>query len=177
MRIGREERGFPSEAWFISFETSGSAAKDYQIVTNFDPEDDGVAAFSLTFISEESGDSRMSALGGTMSVLEGPQDISEWQSGTDLRIEVRAEFAEEPIRTVVCEGGGEVDAPETDSETCTCEDSQGNRSTCERTTPQEDCCASTAPTFVFETTLVAEQCPYFCAETHASSDGCAGLMP
>ncbi|MFW5966627.1 MAG: hypothetical protein ACOCV2_03865 [Persicimonas sp.] len=169
----------PEEVWVMNFDTSATAAGEYDITSEFEggePEDDTAQVRLLQVVDGESG-TDVEATGGTVSVTEAPSDLDDWESGTGMEGHIRAEFPKEPMRTVDCEGGESSDGGF--RETCTCRDGDGDTSTCTRTSPDEPCCESSTEVVEFDSDIGAVQCGYLCyyPQSLPEDPGCQEMMP
>lgn len=167
--------GPPEDLWIINFDTSGTEPGQYEIKEDFDEYEPNTAGLIVMEVAEDPSNTSVHATGGTITVTEAPADHDDWDAGVALQAHIEAEFPDEPMRLVGCEGDMPVDGGY--QEVCTCEDAEGNQSTCRRKEGDDPCCESSGEVTVFEVDVSAEQCGYLCYYSTNSDQTCAGITP
>lgn len=169
--------GQESSFWFLTINLADLSHSQYTIVAPPAEDDDSSldseqASLMVTRIENGEKKTRFFATGGTITVEDAPETISQWQDGGDASLAVDAEFLPDPVREVRCDGAvrverddaGHAEPSEDDWEkTCECESFSGDSFTCESSSLAEGCCQPrTDERIHFRTTLRMRQCANMC---------------
>ncbi|MFP4600161.1 MAG: hypothetical protein ACLFVJ_18030 [Persicimonas sp.] len=118
---------------------------------------------------------RFFATGGTVTVEQLPQTLSEWHAGEHMRLVIDADFPVDPVRQERCDGAvrvhwdedGTAQPDEQAWETCQCRTFTGEEFQCEVTsTGGGSCCTPrTQETVALQTSVTMHQCAKMCDAT------------
>lgn len=154
--------------WYLKIKLSSTTPGSYTIVPDIDEHAVSQASVRLTHVqSWERKGAAFDAVSGTVELQEAPQNGEDWSAGMMLHATVDAEFPVNPLRRLGCHAEGSTDGSEVFRE-CTCEDMDGNKTTCVPEVGENDCCyAVGGETFSYQLQLTAEPCAAMC---RAASD-------
>ena len=150
--------------WYLKFALSGTTPGTYAIVPSIDEYDSSQASVRLVQVKDwHSKAEAINAVKGTIELQEAPDGIVAWSGGRPLLAKVNAEFPENPQRELKCHSEGPTDGSQIFTE-CTCEDLQGNQTTCVPEPDQDNCCVDVkGPTFVYQLQVMAIPCVAMCS--------------
>lgn len=152
--------------WYLKLALSGTTPGTYTVVPELDESAPTQASVRLVQVKDWNAKAQaVDALAGTIELQAGPEGVGAWHAGEALVATVHAQFPANPLRRLGCRSQGPTDGSEIFRE-CTCEDLQGNQTTCEPEAGQQDCCYNDeGPMIAYELDVVAAPCAAMCRAT------------